>query len=533
MMDALLFNNLNNHVFQFSIKILNMKQNLLTLVAMAALLVPNVALAQSASSMGRANSGSENVSPFTQQSKRFNDWSISVGAGVPLMQSADMTSIKNGNGKNLFGYSAYVSIDKAITHVFGLNLQYDRGETRQGYVNTKDHKLIDGRTGGARTQYDAISILGDVNFSNLLRRVDNKSPYRWALHGYAGVGTLAYRAYRQDPGPVYNQALISEVKPFKFNSLFAQAGAGVKFKASSRIDIEARTMYVITGDDNFDGGGPGQTGVNLNAEQLSDNFFNTTLGVSLKLGKHQSHLMWHDPLQEIYYKLDVLADKNEDVEVCKKGDADNDGVCDDWDRQLDTPAGARVDGSGVALDVDLDGVIDLYDKCVTVPGPVENNGCPIVQTPTKVDVKVINETLKDILFDFNKATIKTESNPKLDQAAKIIKDGSEENFLIVGMTDKKGSVEINLNLSKQRAAAVVSALEARGVNQKTLKSIGIGSQEAVVPVTASDAERQADRRVLLRAISGPEWSVLEKNDIGTAKSPVKKTTKKVAPKKKK
>jgi OOP family OmpA-OmpF porin len=43
---------------------------------------------------------------------------------------------------------------------------------------------------------------------------------------------------------------------------------------------------------------------------------------------------------------------------------------------MDTPAGARVDGAGVALDVDLDGVIDLYDKCVTVPGPVENQGCP-------------------------------------------------------------------------------------------------------------------------------------------------------------
>ncbi len=41
--------------------------------------------------------------------------------------------------------------------------------------------------------------------------------------------------------------------------------------------------------------------------------------------------MWHDPLQEMYYKLDVLDNKNVDVEVRKKGDADNDGICDDWD----------------------------------------------------------------------------------------------------------------------------------------------------------------------------------------------------------
>ncbi|MBS1572778.1 MAG: OmpA family protein, partial [Bacteroidetes bacterium] len=80
------------------------------------------------------SSGSANVSKFTQESKRFNDWSISFGAGLPLVQSADLTSIKNGNGggANLFGYSAYLSVDKAITHAFGLSLQYDRGETRQG-----------------------------------------------------------------------------------------------------------------------------------------------------------------------------------------------------------------------------------------------------------------------------------------------------------------------------------------------------------------------------------------------------------------
>ena len=58
----------------------------------------------------------------------------------------------------------------------------------------------------------------------------------------------------------------------------------------------------------------------------------------------------------------------------------------------------------------------------------------------------------------------------------------------------KGAATYNLKLSKQRAAAVVGALEARGVNPATLKSIGIGSQEATVPATASDAERQQDRK---------------------------------------
>ncbi len=69
--------------------------------------IPAVSYAQDSTAVSTGaypntfSSGSANVSPFTNQSKRFNDWSVSVGAGVPLMQSADLTSIKNGNGKNL------------------------------------------------------------------------------------------------------------------------------------------------------------------------------------------------------------------------------------------------------------------------------------------------------------------------------------------------------------------------------------------------------------------------------------------------
>ncbi len=64
----------------------------LAIVALA-LAIPSATYAQdsTADSSGKYpntfSSGSANVTPFTNQSKRFNDWSISVGAGVPLLQS--------------------------------------------------------------------------------------------------------------------------------------------------------------------------------------------------------------------------------------------------------------------------------------------------------------------------------------------------------------------------------------------------------------------------------------------------------------
>ena len=481
-----------------------MKINLAKLTLFAAIM-PITILAQD-----KFYSGDKN-NPFTQEDKKFNDWAISAGVGVPLVQSADLTSIKNGNGKNLFGYSAYLSVDKAITHAFGLNLQYEMGETKQGMVNLKKDAGL-----GARTQYQALSLLGDINFSNLLRRSDNHSPFRWALHGYAGVGTLGYKAYRQDADPLnpnnkLGEKLITDVQFLKKLSLFGQAGAGLKFNVNRRIDIEGRLMYVVTGDDNFDGGDGGVYSLNTSnarEEQYSDNFFNATLGISLKLGKHASHLMWHDPLKEIYYRLDVLENKNVDVEVCKKGDGDNDGVCDDWDRQLDTPAGARVDGAGVALDADLDGVIDLKDKCVTVPGPVENDGCPKVVAPVApaaVDnsqvASDIQAALKDLLFNLGKSTVRPESISKLDLAANLIKSTNGGSFLLIGHTDKKGSDAANLKLSQARAAEVVKELVKRGVPSSQLKSKGVGEAEATVPETASDAERLQDRKVEVKALN--------------------------------
>ncbi len=487
-----------------------MKLNLI--IAAIALTIPVAICAQETEgTSGKSlpntfTSGSSNVSPFTQQSKRFNDWSVSVGVGVPLVQSADLTSIKNGNGKNLFGYSAYLSIDKAITHAFGLKLQYDKGETRQGWYSTKDpipNSTLPSGSGAdqvaGRTQYDAISILGDINFSNLLRRVDNKSPYRWALHGYAGVGTLAYRAYQKSP--TYNgQALVTEIKPFKLGSVFAQAGAGLKYKVNRMLDVEGRVSYIVTGDDEFDGGGAQYSNVNLREEQVSDNFFNATLGISLNLGKHESHLMWHDPLQEMYYKLDVLADKNQDVEVCKKGDADNDGVCDDWDRQLDTPAGARVDGAGVALDTDLDGVIDLYDKCVTVPGPVENNGCPLNSGGVVTDN---TRTLEGIEFDLNSDKILPSNTPILNNAVNYI-NSSAGSYNVIGATDTRASVEYNQKLSERRANTVKSYLVQNGVDANKLNAVGHGKKDLKYPecdpaTKCPEWKNRANRRVYFEA----------------------------------
>ncbi|TDL99260.1 MAG: hypothetical protein C4K58_08265 [Flavobacteriaceae bacterium] len=185
------------------------------------------------------------------------------------------------------------------------------------------------------------------------------------------------------------------------------------------------------------------------------------------------------------------------ADPCSKGDQDMDGVCDNWDKELPSPAGAQVDKDGVALDTDGDGIIDLNDKCVDVPGVAELQGCPKVACNTAE----LTNTIKGIEFDLNKAIIRPTSYYKLDKAAEILKSCPTSQYSIEGHTDSRGSDAYNQNLSNQRAYAVKQYLEGKGVQQGQLSAIGKGESDLLFkecnPATACEEyKNEANRRVI-------------------------------------
>lgn len=193
---------------------------------------------------------------------------------------------------------------------------------------------------------------------------------------------------------------------------------------------------------------------------------------------------------------------------CPWPDTDGDGVLDKDDQCPDVAGPAENNGCPWP-DTDGDGVLDKDDACPTVPGLAQYNGCP---KPQEEFAKEATAALQDILFDFDKATVRAESHPKLDAAAEIIKSSNGGTFLITGHTDKKGAESYNLRLSQRRAAAVVQALEARGVAETQLKSKGVGEAEAEVAENASNAERLKDRKVVVSAIDAAAWEAIKKRD---------------------
>ena len=102
-----------------------------------------------------------------------------------------------------------------------------------------------------------------------------------------------------------------------------------------------------------------------------------------------------------------------------------------------------------------------------------------------------------IYFDFDKAEIKPESKPTIEEIAKFLREHPEIKIYIVGHTDNVGKLEYNMDLSKRRAEAVVKELvEKYGIKRERLSSFGVGP---LAPCASNSTEegRAKNRRVEL------------------------------------
>jgi outer membrane protein OmpA-like peptidoglycan-associated protein len=110
----------------------------------------------------------------------------------------------------------------------------------------------------------------------------------------------------------------------------------------------------------------------------------------------------------------------------------------------------------------------------------------------------------DVLFDFGKAEIKPQASQTLDKVGSVIAQFPEGKVLIEGLTDSKGSPDVNLRLSERRAEAVKEWLvKKKGVPEWIITTSGLGEMKPVAPNTNPDGSdspqgRQQNRRVEIK-----------------------------------
>ena len=110
--------------------------------------------------------------------------------------------------------------------------------------------------------------------------------------------------------------------------------------------------------------------------------------------------------------------------------------------------------------------------------------------------------ISDVLFDFNKYTLKPGAREKMAKVSGILLAYPGLKIQVEGHTDSIGSDEYNMKLSEERADAVRDYLIQQAVPSASVSAVGLGKEG---PVASNDtaAGRQRNRRVELIVSGSP------------------------------
>ncbi|WP_442264579.1 OmpA family protein [Tenacibaculum sp. ZS6-P6] len=128
------------------------------------------------------------------------------------------------------------------------------------------------------------------------------------------------------------------------------------------------------------------------------------------------------------------------------------------------------------------------------------------QTIEKITADDIFKAINDkgfatlhINFDTGKSKIKADSYGIVNEISKMLKSNPELKISIEGHTDNVGDESSNMELSKNRAKAVLMAIIDEGIDKSRLKSEGFGQTK---PIGSNETEegKAQNRRVELRKL---------------------------------
>ncbi|PZP51715.1 MAG: flagellar motor protein MotB [Pseudopedobacter saltans] len=461
------------------------------MMAAVASIIAGAASAQSATSDSLNASQEGRVVPFSGVDG-MRTWSFGFygGGSAPFgLPNGTGNYFNNFNPKTVdLLYGGYIR--KQLAHNFALQADFMRGVVKGSVKGSQTREASE--RGGANPATDfktsidyAISMNAQFNFGSV----------NW-LHGKtafipyitAGGGTMRFKTEN-------NGAVVPTVggKTYR-NEFYLPVGVGAKFVLSNTVNLDLNYKVNLVNAKDFDGIGE-KAGYN-NRDQFSQ----LNLGLEFAIGaKHKPQLIQHNPAKAL---AQDLWDKNAALKTQLDQEEQARQALEAKHAQDIAALQTQVDAAKV--DSDGDGVSDLFDKCPNTPAgtQVDGSGCPIQVTNTiikqervitKEDQATVSAAVKNLEFEFGKATIAEHSKPSLDKLAEVLK-AKNFNLKLSGYTDNVGSQAYNLKLSKERAQAVKDYLLSQGVNDSQIVAEGFGKENPIAS-NKTDAGRAMNRRV--------------------------------------
>jgi len=119
-----------------------------------------------------------------------------------------------------------------------------------------------------------------------------------------------------------------------------------------------------------------------------------------------------------------------------------------------------------------------------------------------------------ILFATNSSTLNQTSKTALTQFSNSLKQNPDTDVQIFGHTDSSGNDQINIPLSKARAASVQDFLLGQGITYSRMMAEGLGSSQPVADNSTSAGKAQ-NRRVEIFIL--PNAKMIQEAEAGTLK----------------
>ena len=474
--------------------------------------------------------------PRTHAQSPERKWGVSA-YGTTLQYHGDLGE-NYWDTRNLT-YGGGLTLSRYITRGLDLNLSANQSTLR--YPGDGNSFTANGDiTTNGRRFYANVSSFGlgfkfKLNNGWAIKEDAVIQPYALLQPGFSYIYTDRYRSLNSR----------NTLSSTNYGAFDVQAALGITFRITPAFSlfVQAGQHVILTDDDRLDGVG---TSTSNNFWDTNDRYMQFSSGVTVNSGKPKD--ADGDGVPD---RKDKCPDTPQGVKVDENGcpldtdgdgvadyqdkcpdvkglaslqgcpDADNDGVTDADDKCPNTPAGVKVDATGCPLDADGDKVPDYLDKCPGTPagvavdangcpldrdgdgvpdyqdkcpdraGPASNKGCPEIKAEQK---KLLNEATKYINFDFNKATLKPSSYPKLEQMVQILNEYPDYSLSIAGHTDSKGDDNYNLRLSYERAASARKYMVSKGITAERIESRGYGESKPIAD-NKTAAGQARNRRV--------------------------------------
>ncbi len=430
-----------------------------------------------AQSSDTTHAATDYVRPFSGNGA-YNTWSIGVNGGI-LTPNTILGSNRNQDytkPQTEFGYGGYIK--DQVTPAFGIQANFMAGKLEGSGAQPLDGANII-NSYSTKLHYSA-SLNANFTLWNISWK-DNKS----AIQPYltAGFGTMNYT-------PVVNYAdgtTADFSSKGSINEVFTPVGLGVKFNVARGINIDLGYQVNFVYSDNVDGYKFGLS---------NDKFAYAHAGLEFALGSwSKPQLAVHNPVSSMRqeYMWENQHTKNTLQAEIDAEKARNEQLRNDLNTTNANLAKFTVDSDG-------DGVPDFFDKCPNTPAgtKVDGSGCPLPKPDVKVyvteqDKAVVREAVRNLEFDFGKATIRQHSFESLNKLAQLMV-AKGFSLKLAGYTDNVGSVEANLKLSKDRAEAVKTYLSTQGVTTDKIQTEGYGKAHPIATNKTAKG-RQINRRV--------------------------------------